>query len=44
MKSILTTLAILIAFCLGYFLKSEKTTIVKEKEVVIKEVPKEVTK
>jgi hypothetical protein len=44
MKSILTTLAILIAFCLGYFLKSESKTIVKEKEVVIKEVPKEITK
>lgn len=44
MKNIITTLAIISAFCLGYFLRSGETTVIKEKEIVIKEVPKEIRK
>lgn len=46
MKPVLVLVALIASFSLGYFLKSsnQTQTIVKEKEIHIKEVPKEVTK
>ena len=44
LKNIFISFAIIISFCMGYFLKSGDNIIIKEKEIVIKEIPKEVTK